>query len=102
MFLRISIEITSILAHLLSHLIFLELPNVILLRSVHVDFKAFRHIQALLERSTRAHALYLSFVLPGIVDRINFFSFSQEFDELVIPTVGVSLAFPDPDSLFLF
>jgi hypothetical protein len=98
---RVSVEVASILADLLSHLVLLELPNILSLRSVHVYFEALGNVQTLLERSTSAHALDLSLVLPRVVNRVNFLSFPQEFDKLVVSTVGISLAFADSDGFFL-
>lgn len=62
--LGVGVEVAFVLADLLTHLVFLELPNIVLLGAVHVDLEAFWHIQTLLERSARAHAFDLGFILP--------------------------------------
>jgi len=64
MLLGIGVEVALVLADLLTHLVFLELPNIVLLRAVHVNLEPFWNVQTLFERSARAHALDLGFILP--------------------------------------
>lgn len=65
-----------------------------------MDLETFRHIQTRLQWPASAHAFHLSFVLPRVVNGVKLFSFSQEFDELIVSAVSVGLALANADGFF--
>ena len=98
MLLRVSVKVGWILSYVIPELLLLELPNIVLLVSIGIDFDAFWHLDSLLEWPASIHVVHSLLVHLNEVGTGPHGSLPQTLLKSFIFTVSVWVSF----DLFLF